>query len=210
MHPTLEVIRGSGAGRKHKLAEDETVVGRARGCAVVLDDAAASRKHALLTAENNSFVIEDLNSRNHTFVNGSQVDGKIELKDEDRVRIGETLLVFRLSAPAAIEKTDDDSFTVLESLDALPGTESMVTVKAEAKLRAILQITQALGQTLDLNTLLATMLDGLFEIFPQASRALVLLQSGDHLIPRAVKHRGEEEESVQYSKTLVNRVMSVR
>lgn len=207
MYATLKVVQGRNVGRKHELSSEEVFLGRGRDCDIVIDDASASRKHARLFLDTDAFAIEDLKSTNRTYVNGVPVVGQLRLKDQDRIRIGETQFLFRASAPAAIAKVEGEFTTVLDSLDAFPGTDTVVKVNAEAKLRAILQITQALDRTLDLGGLLDTMLEGLFEIFPYANRALVLMLDGDELVPRAVKHRRDEEGSVQYSKTIVDRVM---
>jgi serine phosphatase RsbU (regulator of sigma subunit) len=78
---------------------------------------------------------------------------------------------------------------------------------AEARLRAVLSINKALGRTLDLDTLLPKMLAGLFEVFAQADRALVLLREGDRLTPKAVRHRKGHLESIEYSKTIARKAM---
>ena len=210
MFPTLKVVRGNNAGREYNLTEDEVCVGRGRECRVTVDDTRASRRHARLVRQDDAYSIEDLKSTNHTFVNGVVVEGSRRLDDRDRIRIGDTQFVFRTAGPTLVESQESDSSVVLASQDVSPDTETMFQVNAQEKLRAILQISQALGRTLDLDVLLYTMLDGLFEIFPRASRALVLLRDGQRLVPRAVKHRDDEEGSVQYSRTIVTRVMDER
>jgi serine phosphatase RsbU (regulator of sigma subunit) len=211
MYASLNVVLGKEQGREYKLAEEKTLLGRGRECGIVIDDVAASRRHAQIVLEDDRYSIEDLKSTNRTFVNGKGVAGKQRLADNDSIRIGETQFVFRFAAPAALATEEvDDMSTVLGSHDLSPGSDVVFRGNAQAKLRAILQISQALGQTLDLDVLLDTMLGGLFEIFPQSSRALVLLRDGPRLAPRAVKHRENDEGSVLYSRTIVNRVMEDR
>lgn len=216
MLATLKVIHGNNVGREYHLTEQKTLLGRGRECRIVIDDGAASRKHAQIVLVDKGFVIEDLKSTNHTFVNGVEIEAQRpkRLTDQDRIRIGETHLLFRMSVPDEVEADESDFATVLSSVDASPGTDVIIQGNAQAKLRAILQISQALGQTLDLDVLLHTMLDGLFEIFPNASRALVLLCDGQRLVPRAVfskRDRGDRPEGrVQYSKTIVARALRDR
>jgi len=210
MYATLKVIHGSEIGRELGLSSTEVYLGRGRDCDIVIEDASASRRHARLLLEGDAFTIEDLKSTNRTYVNGAPVVGRLRLKDQDLIRIGETQFLFKASLPAAVPKVEGEFTTVLDSVDAFPGTDTVVKVNAEAKLRAILQITQALDRTLDLGALLDTMLEGLFDIFPYANRALVLMLDGDELVPRAVRHRRDEEGSIHYSKTIVDRVMGER
>ncbi len=207
MHNRLQVLRGNAAGREYDLVEDEILLGRDSLCQIVIDDRAASRKHARLVFEDNAYLIEDLESTNHTYVNGEQISSRVRLKDNDQVRIGQTVFVFRARPPAAVEQQEGHAVTVLDSTDARSSAYTAIKVNAERRLQAILQITRALGRTLDLEDVLAKMLDGLFEIFPNADRGLVLLLDGDRLVPKAAKHRRNRQDSIQYSKTIVRKAM---
>jgi len=210
MSYTLEVLEGSGAGDRFPLNRDEILIGRGLGCQIVLDSLAVSRTHARLVLEDDTYAIEDLGSRGHTFVNDQQIAGRVRLADGDRVKIADVPLVFRSHRPEVSEAPGESALTILRSLDVRQTADAILKVNAEAKLRAVLQITRALGPTLDLETILSKMLDGLFEIFPLADRGLVLLVEGDRLVPRAVKHRHEWQESIQYSKTIVHQAMDRR
>jgi len=203
----LQVLQGSDAGREYGLVDREIVLGRDAACQIVVDDRAASRRHARLICQDNAYLIEDLQSTNHTYVDGQPISSRVRLKDKSQVRIGQTLFLFRSSLPDAVEQQEGHVVTVLDSADARSSTDTSLPVSAERRLRAILQITRVLGRTLDLEDVLAKMLDGLFEIFPRADRALVLLLDGDRLIPTAAKHRRDRQESIQYSKTIVQRAM---
>ena len=63
---------------------------------LTLDDPRVSRRHALLRRVGSAFRIEDLGSTNGTYVNGIRLEGRQELVEHDRVRIGATLLCFNL------------------------------------------------------------------------------------------------------------------
>ena len=202
----LQVLQGSDAGREYSLADREILLGRDSACQIVVDDPAASRRHARLVCEDNAYLIEDLQSMNHTYVDGQPISSRVRLKDKSQVRIGQTLFLFRSDLPDAVEQQEGHLVTVLDSADAR-STDTSLPVSAERRLRAILQITRALGRTLDLGDVLSKMLDGLFEIFPRADRALVLLLDGDRLIPTAAKHRRDRQESIQYSKTIVHKAI---
>lgn len=61
-------------------------------CWLTLDDDLASRFHARFHVGAESLEIEDLNSRNGTFLNGEKVDGRVPLKDGDQLRIGREVI----------------------------------------------------------------------------------------------------------------------
>ncbi|MBI4491321.1 MAG: FHA domain-containing protein [Chloroflexi bacterium] len=85
--------QGRRAGTQHRLGPGETIIGRDPDCDIVLDDAAASRRHAKVRQDAQDFVLTDLDTTNGTLVNGqSIVQHKLQLGDE--VTIGETKLAF--------------------------------------------------------------------------------------------------------------------
>jgi pSer/pThr/pTyr-binding forkhead associated (FHA) protein len=71
---------------------DELTVGRGGGCGVVLaDDTYVSTVHARLYRRGDDLFVEDLGSRNGTFVNGQQVQAPTKLRRGDRVQFGQTV-----------------------------------------------------------------------------------------------------------------------
>jgi hypothetical protein len=71
---------------------DELTVGRGGGCGVVLpDDQFVSTVHARLFRRGDELFVEDLGSRNGTFVNGEQVTAATRLRRGDRVQFGQTV-----------------------------------------------------------------------------------------------------------------------
>jgi len=203
----LHVLEGEDAGREFDLAGEQVIVGRDRECHVAVSGTRVSRRHARLTRQGRGYAIEDLGSRNHTYVNGDEVRGTVPLRDGDQIKVGEVLLAYRSSLPQAVELADQ-SANVLSTLNVRAGAVLVRKANAEAKLRAMLRITEALGRTLDLDALMPTVLDGLFESFPQADRGLVLLCEGEQLVPKAVKHRRGDSESIAYSRTIVREAMT--
>jgi serine phosphatase RsbU (regulator of sigma subunit)/pSer/pThr/pTyr-binding forkhead associated (FHA) protein len=205
---TLQLVRGPDAGREYELVEDEIVIGRDPKYRIVIGHGAVSRRHARLVFDDNRYFIEDLRSRNGTYVNGKRLADRVQLRNNDRIDICHTGFVFRSSPPRVSESDEEEpSSSVLLSADA-DSTRTMIQVHAEEKLHAILEISDALGRVLDLKRVLDTMLEHLFEIFPQADHGLILLRQEDRLIPGADKHRREKPESIRYSRTLVEKVMS--
>ena len=86
------------------LHEGETLIGRSADCHVTIEDPLVSRNHARVRINGDLAVIEDLDSRNGTFVNGKGIDAQVVLEDGDRVRIGTLELVFCHAAERATMK----------------------------------------------------------------------------------------------------------
>jgi pSer/pThr/pTyr-binding forkhead associated (FHA) protein len=70
------------------------VIGRALACEVTIEDSYASGRHARLYDRDGHVYIEDLNSTNGTYVNGTRVSTQQLLRSGDVVRIGDTELRF--------------------------------------------------------------------------------------------------------------------
>lgn len=90
--------------REFALDEGESIIGRAAECAVRLDSGTVSRHHARLRVTDGRAVLEDLDSKNGTFVGGRRIEGPTVLADKDRVRFGSAALTFRVAG--ALTSTD--------------------------------------------------------------------------------------------------------
>ncbi len=84
------------------LVEGENVLGRDEGVTVRIDAPGVSRRHACIRVQGERVTIEDLGSKNGTYVGEqeSAITGPAPLADDARFRLGRVLLVFR-SAPEA-------------------------------------------------------------------------------------------------------------
>lgn len=83
-------------GQRAVLPPGPTILGRSNGPDLGLtDDTEASRRHAAFEVSAAGVKVRDLDSRNGTFVNGEWAS-QVWLKDGDKVKIGETELIFRL------------------------------------------------------------------------------------------------------------------
>lgn len=69
---------------------DEVSVGRSSGCTLVLEDDFASGTHARLIRRGSDWYLEDLDSRNGTFLGGQRIDQPEPLHVGSEFRIGQT------------------------------------------------------------------------------------------------------------------------
>jgi sigma-B regulation protein RsbU (phosphoserine phosphatase) len=90
----LHVIKGSRPGQVLELRGERMVLGRHPSCEIVLDNAAVSRQHAQILNRRGTFFLEDLRSRNRTYLNGTPIDARTPLNDADEVTICDIVLQF--------------------------------------------------------------------------------------------------------------------
>jgi DNA-binding winged helix-turn-helix (wHTH) protein len=91
--------------RRFPLTEGVCVIGRAPESAIQIDAAGVSRQHARITVRDRQARIEDLGSKNGTFVGGDPVTAPRPLRDGDEIRIGPVALTFKIYSPTAPTET---------------------------------------------------------------------------------------------------------
>ncbi len=229
--PIIEIQSGSSPGQRFTLAGSRAVLGRHPDCEIVLDAGAVSRQHAQISCVDGDYFIEDLHSRNGTFVNGEQIQAPRQLQNGDRLKICDLSLIFfndqpseLVAAPAGAMETifgeamfvDDTEHatksTIMSKLDISSGADGVrLSVNPETKLRALIEITSNLRKSLAVEHVLPKLLDSLFNIFLQADRGFVVLRgpSEGQLLVKAVKQRRTgEEDSIRISRTIINSVLT--
>ncbi len=81
--------------REYPVAEGETLIGRGGECGVCLPSAQVSRVHARVRATERAASVEDLGSKNGTWVNGERREGAVDLADGDEVTFGTFRVLYR-------------------------------------------------------------------------------------------------------------------
>ena len=88
MNFELAIVKGKMNGCRKVLSEGmRVIIGRESTCDFVLPDPMLSRQHCVVDVKNNKARIQDLKSRNGTFVNGKKIDKQI-LENNDKIRLG--------------------------------------------------------------------------------------------------------------------------
>jgi signal transduction histidine kinase/CheY-like chemotaxis protein len=89
----LVVLVGHASGRRYVVGS-EIELGRGSGSPIELLDDGVSRRHARVSRSGSGYMIEDLGSRNGTFVNGERIE-QSELNFGDKIAVGSrTVLLF--------------------------------------------------------------------------------------------------------------------
>jgi pSer/pThr/pTyr-binding forkhead associated (FHA) protein len=93
MEIRLVIKKGNRRLRAHQLTTKETVIGRRQDCTLCIRSSEVSRRHCLLTLDNDSLTVEDLDSVNGTLLNGKRITGKEVVRAGDVLGIGPVYFV---------------------------------------------------------------------------------------------------------------------
>jgi serine phosphatase RsbU (regulator of sigma subunit) len=207
----LKQVTGDRAGMQVDLKSDVTVIGRLPECDIILAPVGVSRRHAEIRKVGPAFHLVDLDSRNKTLVNGTELKGGVEhlLKENDRISICGVEFVYypveptktKVAEPAAdlmvVTESDGADNPDFRTLEASRSSTMASAVRPEVKLKAILEITRSLSNELRIDAVAPKILDSLMEIFPGAERLFLMLQdpSSKRLVRKAFKYRPQKRTS---------------
>ena len=230
--PYLDVITGTAMGSRYPLEKSQYVLGRHPDCDIVLESGSVSRQHARISKSGNNFVLEDLKSRNGSFVNGRLIGEPTKLVEGDTIRICDIELNYHeelqssalTSNPAPdgsslgimfVEDDSDSSSTrsVTAKLDVRGSQYGLqLSASPEAKLAAILEIVKNLARAVSLDEVLPKVLDTLFTVFIQADRGFIFLNDAEGQLTRNWRkyRRADQEEKIRVSMTVFREVMRTK
>ena len=91
MPPQLTIVDGPMTGSRMDLGDlTEITIGRAPDCDFLVSDDFASGRHARLIKRDSVWFVEDLDSRNGTFVHGEKIEGPVRVTSGSDIKIGRT------------------------------------------------------------------------------------------------------------------------
>jgi serine phosphatase RsbU (regulator of sigma subunit) len=206
----LLVTPPTGESFEHLCEGDSIVVGRSSKADLVLSDRFLSRQHARFFREGETWMVEDLGSRNTTLLNGRPVASPMHLARGDLVKLSETVITiggFEAAAerPKAGGLSDlassSDSIVVRSASELLKvGRESL------DRLKVLNEVHRALAATLSLEELLELILDRAFAHL-RPEEAVIFLKGPYGELERAASRRlpGVKGDFF-YSRSLVSEV----
>lgn len=97
MDVSLKVLAGAKVGAKVPVRKDKFVIGRAAECHLTVGTTSISRRHCVLRRKENEVTVEDLGSRNGTFVNGERITEEVSLAGGDEIALGPLVFQVRMS-----------------------------------------------------------------------------------------------------------------
>ena len=222
--PKLLIESGRAPDRAFEFDKD-ILIGRGSTPDFAIYDSTVSRRHATVRRQGGTYHLSDLGSGNGTIVNGVRITRPTALADGDLILLGETCLEF--SWPDASKGHDEIAAVrfqepgranavqpVLGAMDADRGVASLLTTGvreqdslevARKRLQVIVEVSEAISDTLDEQSLLTLIMKKLFAVFPQAERGFIMLsETGqDELHAEVALTRSGTPAEIAVSRTLV-------
>ena len=87
------ILSNNEDGKSYSLFDINTI-GRAEDADIVINDPFISSKHALIIKKGSKILLQDLNSKNGSFLNGKKVKRPVRLKENDEILLGTKRLTF--------------------------------------------------------------------------------------------------------------------
>ncbi|HUH96604.1 MAG TPA: FHA domain-containing protein [Anaerolineales bacterium] len=177
-----------------KLTSGKMVIGRAVTCDIVINDSAASRRHAEIFYDSitEMVTINDLRSSNGTYVNRQRITRLSRLQNGDVIRIGQTVMHLTKITNAPTDQKGVSGtrlFTrelVLEAVDEHPIPLNEIT----EKLNTVVDIDSAISLVIDL--IKRTMGVDVCEIILAQNFNKINMEDADNLMVRAIRDSSVE------------------
>ena len=223
-------------GRQERELQEHNTLGRHPNNTHQVLDRIVSKEHLHIDKVDGKWVAKDTGSLNGTFVNGERITERV-LSHGDEISLGSTRMVFHIDeqpdvpdgaatrvptpggssrvtiAPGMVESHIRTKLQPLLEQNFLPERlvqDNEALRRDYEKLRASYEVIRAIGVELDVDTLLAKILDAAFQLLP-ADRGVVLLYDEEgqgELKPRCVRtKKPTAEEDVILSTTIINEVV---
>src|SRR3982751_5597750 len=163
------------------------------------EDAGLSRQHFAFEAQDGEWTVQDLGSKNGTFVNNIPLKARLILKPGDRITAGHLVVVYSPDAEnpnsgvvvfEANEPSSPSTSTVVTSLEGAHQALSFERSgpKASAPIQALIGAVQAFEESRSVSELYPVVLDLAIQAV-NAQRGVLMILEGDELVPRA--HKGD-------------------
>ncbi|MCS7156675.1 MAG: SpoIIE family protein phosphatase [Blastocatellia bacterium] len=198
-------------------------IGRSAHNDLCLEDPFASRVHAELRCEGQTYWLTDLGSANGTYVNGVRIRETVPIAPGDRLQIGETILevLSGVDVPSRVTSLAGESareivarpemaissgerpplapevHSVMDSIRAVSAHLAPEVEQSRKLLAVVSQVGVALLSSLSLEEVLKQIVGLVLEAVP-AERAFLLLQNAQgELVCKVACYRGQEPSEVE-------------
>src|SRR5579863_706502 len=153
--PRAALLVLSPSGQRSRAALDSLPfsIGRQADNHLVLRDNRASRRHCQIVFENGAYVVEDLNSRHGTWVNGERAARRV-LRNSDRIDFG-----VQDSYQLTITFDKDDIHRLLDQFSSTSHPGGEAGGGDLAKLRSLVEVARALQNSLSTHEVLTAVVD---------------------------------------------------
>ena len=210
------IVKQRGTTQEHPLCDGHTLVGRGQTCDVIINDDSISRQHARLVVHAGQVELNDLQSRNGTYVGGRAVR-EATLRGGEPLSFGdvEATIERRSDAPATGAAADaiNAEHTMFRQLgDTAAATSAVRIVEAPRLINLLSEVARTLVATLPLHDILNRVIDLLLAHVPAERACLALAEPGTQALTSQIVRRadGKPAAPVEISRTVRQMTLSQR
>jgi sigma-B regulation protein RsbU (phosphoserine phosphatase) len=171
-------------------------IGRASDCSIPIKDRYLSRKHAEIVASGRTWILKDLGSANGTYLNGNRVERDVPLKPGDRIRLGDTEILFETA-----ERNTDRIVAVSEPSASptisIPVTEITDGIEAQdvARLQTLTLLARELIEDRPMEELFGFIVDRVMQHLRPSRAAIALLGPDGRSFTKVEVRRQDEADA---------------
>jgi two-component system, cell cycle response regulator len=123
LQATLKILTGLEAGRTYIVSGHQTLIGRSTQCDLSIDNEELSRRHCRVFRSGDTFVVEDLGSRNGTLIDGAVISFAVPLREGTIIRLAAGVAI-KFSTQDELEVKAEQRLYESAVLDALTGVHN--------------------------------------------------------------------------------------
>ncbi|MGD2126774.1 MAG: FHA domain-containing protein [Desulfobacteraceae bacterium] len=208
----LYILSGPNVGQSFEIEGDAFYIGRSPYNDVQIEDKFVSRKHIKILRKGNKYLVEDLQSKNGTYLNGEQISPGIltELQEGLPVSIGMSVICLGEGCTeelsALLDALNLSEFAILDSEER--SADRPMTAKKNMEL--IYEVSDTLSQALDVDEILERILHRIFDLLKRIDRGIIFLTDSETGELKKVVSRSKDDvddSTRPYSQEVVDRVV---
>jgi hypothetical protein len=195
----LMEVDGPNAGKRIFLEQADLIIGRDETCDLVVAERQVSRQHARIRHEGGRHLLEDLGSKNGTFVNGQELEGPYALQDGDEIQIALccklTYVGVDATAPVVLEEAFQGLRMNIESKRVWVAGKELAPPLSLAQYRLLELLYQEPGRVYSRDEVVEA-------VWPEDDREGISEQAIDALARRLRERLAEFDPETQYVVTI--------
>ncbi len=209
-------MNGPIKGQIFDLKKEVYTIGRSPDADIRIMDNTISRNHLKIFRKNNKYFIQDLKSKNGTFVNGERVQAGVEIEVKTGMPLAIGRVFIHLSDDYKEEALADRDLEALDSIDLSKelgnGGAELVRDRPntpQKNMSLIGKVNDVLREALGINEILEKMLSYILDFFTRIDRGFFILfneETGEITEVIKIFNRDDDEIPSRYSRTIVERV----
>lgn len=213
--PRIYIMNGPDKGRSFDVTGDKITIGRGPENDIQLRDTSISRTHVEIFRKGTKYYLQDLKSKNGTFVDGMRIRAGMEYEIKEGIPIAAGKTFFSLG-----KAYPEDVLAILDSVDLFKELEGNgdLAIKdrpltAQKNMELIYKVSNVLMQSLNIKDVLERILNYVMELLKRIDRGVIILvneETGQIQDVISIYKSGDEDCNMPYSRSVVEQVMRER